>query len=156
MKNIFALIVFFLLLIGANVEGFGQVTYTSNGTCSPTQANYMTTQSCWTKSGTCNASAFPPSSGTAACSVIIEINHQINLTSFNLGSNVTLKINEEGILNISGNLTQDQEISSSIVVDGGELNILGNLKPTSGRNNQPPTELNISLINNGSIFFRFY
>jgi hypothetical protein len=149
MKNLFTIVSFIFLFLRVGMESFGQVTYTSNGTCNPNQANYFGTVTCWTKTGTCNVSTTPPTSGTADCPVIIEINHEINIVNFDLGANVTLQVNEEGKLNISGNLTQPWEITSNIIVDGGEINLIGSLAPVSGRNNQPETILNISLLNNG-------
>jgi len=87
--------------------------------------------------------------GTAACSVIIEINHPIYAGNINLKAHVTLKVNPGGKLDIN-HLTQDREITSSIIVNGGEVNIRGSFIPTAARNNVTvKTKTNITLLNGG-------
>jgi hypothetical protein len=148
MKNLFNIISFIFLFLGVGAASFGQVTYTTNGTCNPNQANYFGTATCWTRTGTCNTSNTPPASGTVACPVTIVINHEINLVNFTVGNNVTLQINTGGKLNISGTLSQLAEGSGSIRVNGGEIQA-GSLVLNSGKNS-PKTRLNIDIRNGGA------
>lgn len=142
--------VFFALFLALGYNSYAQVTYTTSGTCSPTQTNYLTTASCWVKTGTCNASNTPPANGTSACPITIVINHEVNLASLTVGSNITVRVNSGGKLNISGNLTKSAETAGSIFVDGGEIAVGGNLILPNGKQNAK-TRLAID-IRNGGLF----
>ncbi|CAN5340539.1 hypothetical protein BH23BAC2_BH23BAC2_26950 [soil metagenome] len=132
------------------MEGFGQVTYTSNGTCASNFGAYFTTASCWTKTGVCTpAPAIPPTSGTAGCTVIMVINHEINVTDLNIGSLITYKVNSGGKLTLTGNLTKAANSSGAIQVDGGTLQVGGGLTLLSGAQNSK-TVSNVDIRNGGS------
>jgi hypothetical protein len=60
-----------------------------------------------------------------------------------------LEIGPNGILNITGNITQTNQTTANIKIDGGELNIAGSLIVNAGANNGTKTLLNIDLRNNG-------
>ncbi|WP_194972767.1 hypothetical protein [Aquiflexum lacus] len=137
------------LLLGYNSNA--QVTYTTSGTCSPTMTNYLTTASCWVRTGSCspNPPATPPSNGSSGCPVTIVINHEVNLASLTVGSFTTVRVNSGGKLNISGNLTKTVDTEGSIFVNGGEIAVSGNLILPSGKNTAN-TKLNIDIRNGGS------
>lgn len=46
-------------------------------------------------------------------------------------------------------------MTSNIIVDGGSINVVGSLTPTSGRNNNPETILKITLLNAGKFNIGF-
>lgn len=141
---------FLALLFFASIEGaHAQVTYTSQA-CTPSSGNPFTSSSCWVRTGSCNSSNFPPSTaGTSTCPIIIVINSTVNVSSLNLNNFHTLEIGPNGILNVSGNVTQTSQTTSNIKIDGGELNIGGSLIVNAGANNGTKTLMNIDLINNG-------
>jgi hypothetical protein len=146
----------FNLLLLISIVSFSQkawsqgVTYTTNGTCASTLGTYWSSPTCWTKTGTCNSSNVPPTgAGTSACPIRIVINHTVNIASLNLENFHTLEVGPNGVLNISTNITQTREVTSNILVNGGRINLTGSLNPTSGRNGQPKTILNINLTNDG-------
>ncbi|MCH6198460.1 hypothetical protein MMU07_02630 [Aquiflexum sp. LQ15W] len=60
-----------------------------------------------------------------------------------------MEIGPNGILNITGNITQTSQTTANIKIDGGELNIAGSLIVNAGANNGTKTLLNIDLKNNG-------
>lgn len=148
MKTFYTFISIFMLLASLQVSQ-AQVTYTSKA-CTPSTGNPFTSGSCWTKTGTCNASAFPPTSGTSSCQVTINVVTAMTIPSLSLGSNVTLRVNAGGKLTITGNLTQQAEQSSIIIVNGGEVVVQGNLVLLSGRSN-PKTRMRIDIRNGGSV-----
>ncbi|WP_040481764.1 hypothetical protein [Mariniradius saccharolyticus] len=61
----------------------------------------------------------------------------------------TLEVGPNGVLNISGNLTQTAEVTANIVVNGGELKVQGNLLLPSGRSSAK-TIMNVDIRNGGS------
>ena len=73
----------------------------------------------------------------------------MTVSSLSLGSNVTLRVNTGGKLTITGNLTQQAEKSSIVIVNGGEVVVQGNLVLLSGRSN-PKTKMKIDIRNGGS------
>ena len=147
MKTFYTFIFIFMLLASMQVSQ-AQVTYTSKA-CTPSGGNPFTSGLCWTKTGTCNASAFPPTSGTISCQVTINVVTEMTVSSLSLGSNVTLRVNTGGKLTITGNLTQQAEKSSIVIVNGGEVVVQGNLVLLSGRSN-PKTKMKIDIRNGGS------
>jgi len=144
--------VFFALFLALSYNSYAQVTYTTSGTCSPTQTNYLTTASCWVRTGSCspNPPSTPPANGTSGCPVTIVINHEVNLASMTIGAFTTIRVNSGGKLNTSGNLTKSAETAGSIFVNGGEIAVGGSLILPSGKQNAK-TRLNID-IRNGGIF----
>ncbi|WP_373522498.1 hypothetical protein, partial [Aquiflexum sp.] len=143
--------VFFALFLMLSYNSFAQVTYTTSGTCSPTQTNYMTTASCWVRTGSCspNPPSTPPANGTTGCPVTIVINREVNLASLTVGAFTTIRVNTGGKLNISGNLTKNASTEASIFVNGGEIAVGGSMILLSGGQNSN-TKLNIDIRNSGS------
>ena len=143
--------VFFALFLVLSYNSYAQVTYTTNGTCSPTRTNYMTTASCWTRTGTCspNPPSAPPANGTAGCPITIVINHEVNLPSMTVGAFTTIRVNTGGKLNIVGNLTKSADTAGSIFVNGGEVAVGGNLILPSGKQTNN-TKLSIDIRNGGT------
>jgi hypothetical protein len=142
--------VFFALFLMLSYNSFAQVTYTTSGTCSPTQTNYLTTASCWVRTGTCspNPPSTPPANGTSGCPVTIVINHEVNLPSLTIGAFTTIRVNADGKLNIAGNLTKSAETTGSIFINGGEIAVGGNMILPSGKQNTK-TRLNVDIKNGG-------
>lgn len=128
-----------LLLFGVVMEGYGQVTYTTDGIGG------------WIKdpeTGGCTTSLEPPFGGVTSCPIIVNIDHPISLTSLNLGNNVSINVNSGGVLNIAGDLNQTSQTTSNISIIGGELNIVGALIVNQG-SNSVKTTLNIDIRNGG-------
>lgn len=133
MTKLFQTCILLVMLTLAAGNSYGQVIYTTNGTCDPNLVGYFNTQSCWIKTGNnCSAALVPPVTGTVLCPVTVVINHPINLTTFNFGANVTVIVNSGGVWNISGNITQTQRIVSKLVIDGGQVNVGGSVVLSSG------------------------
>lgn len=153
MTKLFQTCILLVMLSLASGYSFGQVTYTTNGSCLPGHFNYFGDASCWTKvSDNCIPSAplVPPVSGPT-CPITIIINHQINLSTFNFGTNVNVIVNSGGIWNISGNVTQTAQAVSSLVIDGGQVNVTGSFLLSSG-NLTNNTTLRIETINSGNLY----
>lgn len=130
----------FCLLLGVGVESVGQVTYTTIG------------PNLWSRTpetGGCTSLALPPFNGVASCQIIINVNHQIDYTNLTIGNNISINVNSGGILNVSGNLSQTGQTTANISVNGGEINIAGQLIVLQGHNNGTQTSLNLDLRNNG-------
>jgi len=141
--KIFKTIVILILFFSAEHKIFGQVTYTSNGSNG------------WVRSvspGCENSPATPDFSnlrGTQDCPIEIIVNHVIDIANLNLGAYTTIKVNNEGILNITGNLTQIGQTAGNINVEGGQVNVGGNFILSSGSTNGPKTQLNVDLRSSG-------
>lgn len=149
MKALFNLLLL-ISIVSFSQKAWSQVTYTTNGTCASTLPTYWTSSSCWTRTGTCNSSNVPPTTnGTTSCRVRIAINHTVNISTLTLRAFHTLEIGPNGVLNISGNLTQTAEVTANIVVNGGELNVRGNLILPAGRSSAK-TVMNVDIRNGGS------
>lgn len=148
MKTFYTFISIFMLLASMQVSQ-AQVTYTSRA-CTPSTGNPFTSGLCWTKTGTCNASAFPPATaGTSTCRINIVINTTVTVASLNLNNFHTLEITPSGVLNITGNLTTTSQTTSNIKINGGQLNVGGSFIINSGQTNGTKTLANIDLISNG-------
>lgn len=156
MTKLFTICIFLALLSVASLNSYGQVTYTTSGLCAPNQANYFGTPLCWLKSGNeCPEPApaspnVPPVSGNLACPVNIVVNHQVDLTTFNFGTRVNLRVNVGGELNISGSLTQSGQAISNLIIDGGKVNVNGSVLVNQGTSANN-TIIDIQTINSGEI-----
>lgn len=149
MKRIFQYFLVCLPFLFVWVDGQSQVIYTSNGSCASNFGAYFTTAACWTKTSSCTPDPnIPPANGTVACPVIFDIEHEINIPNLTIGSNVTIRVNTGGILNLTGNLSKSGETSGTIGVDGGEVQVAGNLIMENGKNNDS-TGLFIDIRNDG-------
>ena len=141
--KIFKVVIILMFLFSTAYEVYGQVTYTSNGSGG------------WirTVSPGCENAADTPNllnlSGTEDCPVELVINHAVNITSLNLGDNITINVNVGGKLNINGNLTQNGQTAGNIVVDGGEIHVGGNFILNSGANNGDSTQVYLDIRSNG-------
>ncbi|MFD2203915.1 hypothetical protein [Shivajiella indica] len=129
-----------LLLFGVAVKGYGQVIYyTSNGTCDSNNPNYFSDGSCWDLSGTCSSSLFPPlTTTTSNCTIIIDVNHEINIGSLTISATNLIRINVNlGVnLNLSGNLNINKGSNFRIFTyDGGKFNIGGSMNIGTGTGN---------------------
>lgn len=142
MKNLVTIISFIFLFLGVGMEGYGQVTYTTNGS-----GGWVRTPA----TGGCSPApgATPPFGGSGTCAITININHPISFANLTIGNNISINVNSGGVLNVSGNLTQTGQTTTNISVKGGEVNIAGNLIVSQGANNGVQTSLNVDLRNNG-------
>lgn len=137
------------MFLGVVMESFGQVTYTTDGIGG------------WIKTiinGGCtpDPGPNPPFPESASCQITININHPVTYANLTIGNNITINVNAGGILNISGDLTQTSQTTANISVNGGELNLAGELVVSQGQNDQGQTigiktTLNLNLRNSGKL-----
>lgn len=152
MTKLFQTCILLVILSLAAGNSYGQVTYTTNGSCLPGHFNYFGDASCWTKSpDNCNplSPATPPVSGIPPCPVTVILNHEVNLSTYNFITNYTLRVNSGGKLNITNNITQTGRAVSNLVIDGGQVNVGGSVVLTSGISSAKTT-LIIETINSGN------
>jgi hypothetical protein len=128
-----------LLLFGVALEGYGQVTYTTDGS-----GGWIRTP----LTGGCTEQATPPFGGIAGCPIIININHPITYAILTIGNNVTINVNSGGVLEIQGDLSQSSEAVTIININGGALNVGGNFNMASGTIGID-TNLNINIFSAG-------
>jgi hypothetical protein len=139
------------MLFVAAGNSYGQVTYTTTGNCLPGQFNYFGDASCWTKSpDNCNplSPATPPVTGIPPCPVTVVLNHDVNLATYNFITNYTLIVNKDVKLTITNDITQTARAVSSLIIDGGQVNVDGSVVLASG-NTTNKTTLRIQTINQG-------
>ena len=129
-----------LVLFFLQINVYGQITYSTNGTGG------------WIRSpltgGCSNITDHPlrsPIAGTSTCQIILEINHTISRANLNLGSFVTVKVNPTGVLNITNSISVSGNTNSNLIVDGGQINISNQLILQSN------AVLNINNTNSGKL-----
>lgn len=114
---------FFLAIMLIAQESYGQRTFTLNSTCS--SSTPFTTNSCWSKEGTCSSDNSPGTSpeGTLACPIIIVINSNLTINSnITLQGFVTITVNNGATLTINGDIIIDGESTSNFLeTNGGNI-----------------------------------
>ncbi|HSJ68229.1 MAG TPA: T9SS type A sorting domain-containing protein [Anditalea sp.] len=145
--NSFLLVLIACALLCLSVSTVKGQTFTSNGSCTPMDVNNLT---CWDITGQCAAgnNTLPFSNlvkGAGGCEVNIVLNHPVTYNgdlTFG-GSFNTLKIVGNGRLTVIGDLIVDGSEEVNVFLEnGGELEILGELKLSLGSTNSN-TVLNI-------------
>jgi hypothetical protein len=133
-----------LLLFGVALEGYGQVTYTTDGNGG------------WIRNpliGGCTELPNPPFDGIVGCSIIVNINHPVSFPNLVIGNEVTINVNSGGVLGIVGDLNQSSLAVTNININDGALNVGGNFNMFSGTSqgqNVNYTTLNINNISEGT------
>lgn len=149
MKALFNLLLL-ISIVSFSQKAWSQVTYTTSSSCTATPSNFLSTASCWVRTGSCSPmpGTTPPAS-SSGCSITVIINRSITINTLTVGRNITYRVISGGSLTILGDLTQTAEINTTIVVDGGELNVQGNLLLPAGRSSAKTT-MNVDIRNGGS------
>lgn len=157
MIRFFTILTMILLLTGVGMEGYSQVTYTTDG--SGGWVRNPLTGGCTTITNHPSLSPIQGSEPTfdnrgimtsPGCKISLVINHPVNYANLTIGPNVEIIVNEGGSLSISENLSiQGNTNLNSIISNGGEILIEGNLIANNG-GTQTDTKLNIGLFNGGT------